>query len=303
MDGVIEMEIGEILKEARETKGLSLDDIQELTKIQKRYLVAIEQNDFHVLPGRFYARAFIKEYALAVDLDPNEVLQDFDEEKIELENEEIVQYSRLERSRRPKVAKSSSIFSMLPSIIVIILVIGIIFVAWTLYQRTTLNNDVEVENPTETDEIIRNVEEPESEEPIGSNDENEGDEDESEQEDGEELDEESDENFSVVEVGSGNSPTSTLAFHHSGDSVTVSLDANSETYVELRGDSGTTYYVGTLQPDSPVEEFDISDEERVYFNVGNASGLSIALNDVELEYPVNPQEIVHQKLWIELEKQ
>ena len=63
---VLTMEIGENLREAREAKEISLDDIQEMTKIQKRYLVAIEAEDFHVLPGRFYARAFIKEYAQAV---------------------------------------------------------------------------------------------------------------------------------------------------------------------------------------------------------------------------------------------
>src|SRR5690625_6004319 len=75
------MEIGELLKEAREEKGYTLDNIQEKTKIQKRYLVAIEQGDFNALPGKFYARAFIREYAEAVELDPEVVLADFKEEK------------------------------------------------------------------------------------------------------------------------------------------------------------------------------------------------------------------------------
>lgn len=296
------MQIGEILKEAREAKGLSLDDIQELTKIQKRYLVAIEQDDFHVLPGRFYARAFIKEYAIAVDLDPDVVLQGFDEDKIELETEETVQYSRLERSRRPKVAKSSSIFSMLPSIIVVILVIGIIFVAWTLYQRTGLNDDVQVENPTETDEIIRSVEEPESEEPLGTQPDEEEEANDQLEEESEELDDKANESFTVVEVGTGNSPTSTLSFTHNSDSITVSFNATDRSYVELKGDSGTTYLAATLEPGG-TEEIEISNEERIYFNIGNASGLTVKLNDVELEYPVNPQEKVHQKLWIELEQE
>src|SRR5690625_29978 len=133
---VLAMGIGETLREAREANHLSLDDIQERTKIQKRYLAAIEQDDFHALPGRFYARAFIKEYAQAVGLDANEILEGFDEENIQTEEEETVQYTRLERSKRSRTQKSSSIFSMLPTIIVIILVIGIIFVAWTLYQQT-----------------------------------------------------------------------------------------------------------------------------------------------------------------------
>ena len=52
------MEIGHMLKEEREAQQLTLDDIQEMTKIQKRYLQAIEDNNFSSLPGRFYARAF-----------------------------------------------------------------------------------------------------------------------------------------------------------------------------------------------------------------------------------------------------
>src|SRR5690625_1157039 len=154
---VFTMGIGESLREAREARNLTLDDIQEITKIQKRYLVAIEQNDFHALPGRFYARAFIKEYAQAVGLDAKELLAEFDEEEI-VNDEETVQYTRLERSKRPRVAKSSSILSLLPSIIVVILVIGIIFVAWTLTQKT-LNDSNVSNNEPENDEIIRNVEE------------------------------------------------------------------------------------------------------------------------------------------------
>src|SRR5690625_1897488 len=109
------MQIGEILREAREEQGLSLDDIQEITKIQKGYLVAIEQDDLHALPGRFYARAFIKEYAQAVRLDPAVVLEDFDEESIQEEQEESVQYTRFDRSKRAQ-DKGSSILSFLPTV-------------------------------------------------------------------------------------------------------------------------------------------------------------------------------------------
>ncbi|GGL43680.1 helix-turn-helix domain-containing protein [Sporolactobacillus putidus] len=66
-------ELGQTLKEAREAKGLSLDDLQEETKIQKRYLQAIEDGDFKQLPGDFYTRAFIKSYAESVGLDFGEL--------------------------------------------------------------------------------------------------------------------------------------------------------------------------------------------------------------------------------------
>src|SRR5699024_11136156 len=118
------MQIGERLREAREQKQLSLEDIQEITKIQARYLVAIEQDDYHALPGKFYARAFIKEYAQAVDLDPVEILSGFDESKIQTQEDEAVQYTRLNRNKRPKDTKGTTILSFLPTVIVVILVIG-----------------------------------------------------------------------------------------------------------------------------------------------------------------------------------
>lgn len=63
-------EIGELLRESRIKKGLSIEDIQEITKIRSRYIEAIEEGNLDRLPGQFYAKAFIKAYAEVVDLDP-----------------------------------------------------------------------------------------------------------------------------------------------------------------------------------------------------------------------------------------
>src|SRR5699024_4939686 len=95
------MEIGGLLKEAREEKGYTLDNIQEKTKIQKRYLVAIEQGDCNALPGKFDARAFIREQAEAVEIDPEVDLAEFKEEK-EIPEEEPVKYTRIDRTDKIK---------------------------------------------------------------------------------------------------------------------------------------------------------------------------------------------------------
>jgi cytoskeletal protein RodZ len=68
-------ELGQLLRKARLEKGISLEDMQETTKIRKRYLEAIEDGNYKLLPGNFYVRAFIKSYSESVGLDPNEVLR------------------------------------------------------------------------------------------------------------------------------------------------------------------------------------------------------------------------------------
>jgi cytoskeletal protein RodZ len=69
------IELGNILRNARIEKGLTIEDVQDSTKILKRYLVAIEEGNYDMLPESFYVRAFIRSYAEAVGLDPNEIIK------------------------------------------------------------------------------------------------------------------------------------------------------------------------------------------------------------------------------------
>jgi transcriptional regulator with XRE-family HTH domain len=73
-------DLGALLRKAREQRGYTLDDIQDATKIRKRYLEAIETGDYTVLPGSFYVRAFVKTYAETVGLDAEEVLRLYQKE-------------------------------------------------------------------------------------------------------------------------------------------------------------------------------------------------------------------------------
>ena len=65
-----EMElIGARLNQARKTANLALQDIADRTKISLRFLTAIENDDFLVLPGGVYIFGFTKAFARAVGLD------------------------------------------------------------------------------------------------------------------------------------------------------------------------------------------------------------------------------------------
>ena len=62
--------LGEVLKKAREDQNLSLDEISVLTKIKEKYLIAIEANNFDVLPSAVQKKGFVRAYARALGLDP-----------------------------------------------------------------------------------------------------------------------------------------------------------------------------------------------------------------------------------------
>lgn len=55
--------ISNILREEREKKGLSLEDVVAATKIKRNFLVAIEDGKFHLLPSESYALGFVKNYS------------------------------------------------------------------------------------------------------------------------------------------------------------------------------------------------------------------------------------------------
>jgi cytoskeletal protein RodZ len=69
---------GEWLKRQRELRQISLREVSDTTKINLRYLEALEANHFAALPAPVFARGFLREYARYVGLDPDEVLNYYD---------------------------------------------------------------------------------------------------------------------------------------------------------------------------------------------------------------------------------
>src|SRR5262249_60357955 len=69
---------GATFKKARESRGISLDQISHETRISTRFLAAIENEDFHVLPGGIFNRGFVRSFAEAVGLDPDQAVADYE---------------------------------------------------------------------------------------------------------------------------------------------------------------------------------------------------------------------------------
>src|SRR3954470_20432453 len=68
---------GQMLRDARERRGVSLRQIANATKISIAVLEALERNDISKLPGGIFGRAFVRSYAIEVGLDPETTIQRF----------------------------------------------------------------------------------------------------------------------------------------------------------------------------------------------------------------------------------
>ncbi|MCO6017336.1 helix-turn-helix domain-containing protein [Carnobacterium divergens] len=126
-------EIGMKLQEARKAKGYTLDDLQQMTKIQKRYLIAIEEGNFDVMPGKFYARAFIKQYADTVGLNGDQLLEEYTEDVPQTHDEEYVEKVSTSQTRSENHVANiwlEKIQSILPTIIIVAIVLAITGAIW-----------------------------------------------------------------------------------------------------------------------------------------------------------------------------
>lgn len=70
-------DFGTMMKRARETRGISLRQIADVTKISVSALEALERNDISRLPGGIFSRAFVRSYAVEVGLDPEQTVRHF----------------------------------------------------------------------------------------------------------------------------------------------------------------------------------------------------------------------------------
>lgn len=68
---------GALLRQLRESAEASLQELSDITKISKRYLVAVESDDYASLPATVYVRGFVSEYARALGLEAREVAKSY----------------------------------------------------------------------------------------------------------------------------------------------------------------------------------------------------------------------------------
>ena len=153
--------IGEILKEARQKKGLTLKQISEKTKIRAEYLDALEKGDYSVFASEVYLKGFLKNYAKFLKIDANRALALYRRENIN-KKQETINTPKLKSTEKinPTITPEKLIIS-----IVLILAVAVIYYLFTqisyvvkkpvlkITQPVTVESDKEAEYTTEDDKI------------------------------------------------------------------------------------------------------------------------------------------------------
>jgi cytoskeletal protein RodZ len=115
--------LGERLAAAREHKGVDLARAERDTKIRMRYLAALERGDYRDLPGAVYTKGFLRNYALYLGLDPDDVLRQWRRERGEVEVEPVVVVPRgLDAPRPTLTIGRGTIFAVLLAVGVVLFV-------------------------------------------------------------------------------------------------------------------------------------------------------------------------------------
>ena len=271
-------ELGDRLREARIEKGYTLDDLQEITKIQKRYLAGIENEEYSSMPGSFYVRAFIKQYAEAVGLNGDELLETYKSEIPSPSNEDVTKSIPTTPSRRALGGRSSSkIMEIFPMIMVVVFVIAIIIMSWFLFQNRadepedTVTSDELTQENKPTFEDNENIQPADEEEP-------------KEEETVEEVEEEEEEPKPTQQLSFVDLQGVTSNYNLTGaETYLVKLVAVNTTWLNIRDENDKIIADQSVKA-GETYEFDASALSKIRIRLGHAPGNIVTINDEVVEF-------------------
>lgn len=290
-------EIGEILKEARIEKGYTLDDLQQTTKIQKRYLEAIEDGNTEILPGRFYARAFVKQYADIVGLNGEELLEEHLSMTSQEASEELAERVNVSPTRT-KVKRShflNDISDHLPTILIFLLVVAILIVIYFAFRQ--VDSTEETQTPIISEENTEQVASPQTDE----NEQAVADEEAAAVED-EEANETDEEEEATQEITIGNATGAATTYEvtgpHPEEQSVVLTATGGDSWVSIDVQGGASE-AGLLTDGQSLSVTFGADATQVDLVIGNATFTEVSLNDTEIQYSPESAGIVRQDLQLQ----
>jgi cytoskeletal protein RodZ len=268
---------------------MTLEELQTATKIQKRYLAAIEEGNYDVLPGTFYARAFIKNYCEAVGLNYETIFDEYAHEIPQAVKETSTEFEPRSKRERSSVNEENSFLKrLIPILLIGVLIIAILFFVWKFLlpdgndqaksgeDVKSVELDADANKPEKKDELKKEAEkeEPKKEEPV-------------------EKEETAAPKLTKLQT-TGKVTTYEMS---EGNDLVVDLTATGPSYVGIKDETGKSHFDSQIKK-GETKTFDLTSAKEVTLNIGASHVTSIKINGEPFTYPVPPSDLVHQKIVI-----
>jgi cytoskeleton protein RodZ len=122
--------IGETLREARMRQRLDIADVEMRTKIRAKYLRALENEEFGMLPGPTFVKTFLRTYAEMLGLDPHVLVEEYRsnyerEDELELQPLGPPGVAGRDRYRGPRVGPGAVALLVLVGVVAVLVAIGL----------------------------------------------------------------------------------------------------------------------------------------------------------------------------------
>lgn len=315
-------ELGQRLRQERESKGLSLEDLQKLTKIQKRYLLGIEEGNYEVMPGKFYVRAFIKQYCEAIGLDTDAIFEEYKSDIPSTQTEDMPQQLSRVRSRKeiPQHTKGvSKAYDYLPTVLVVagVVVVGIII--WVIAQNIVSDKNKEQANQeAPNSEVQQSNTQEETNETTAKNDNSKSEDEQSaadkkeqekEKAEKEKAEKEKAEKEKAEKEKKDSGKQEYKEVQKTGRSATYALSGTdafnlevtstqADTWLDVKNGKGNAFFSSILKK-GETKEFDLTKETEARVNIGYSPGVELKVNGKAVDLPFDSSKQVRQVVTIQ----
>jgi cytoskeleton protein RodZ len=123
--------IGETLREARMRRHLDIEDVESRTKIRAKYLRALENEEFGMLPGPTFVKTFMRTYAETLGLDPHPLVEEYRATHERRDDVDHIQtlgphVARDRRRRGPRLGAGSALVLVLAAVVAALVAVGLL---------------------------------------------------------------------------------------------------------------------------------------------------------------------------------
>jgi cytoskeletal protein RodZ len=137
-------EIGETLREARMRRRIDMTEVETATKIRGKYLRALENEEWDLLPGPTFVKSFLRTYAEYLDLDSRLLVEEYRQRYERPSTQDLTPFSATRGVGRRAPRRRARLAAMQP---VIVIAVGVVALLALFYVLGRTGPDEETPSP------------------------------------------------------------------------------------------------------------------------------------------------------------